>query len=326
MSFDSEKMGRLSMGVSEAVQAIYAYEDTATDTVATIMTTGYFDDYINSLNVNDIIYIVGSDDYAMARVTSVTTNVAVEEYAIASVQAGTVVASDLNQTSMGTVTSAASGTYLRIDQTSDSTTLTRCLRLASIGTAAVTTGDLVPAYCNASLPATGIAQAGTTIASGLFWTEVGATCTVGAGGSVIASSRHIMDVATDLDGVSGRASAISYFEAWNNATGGTLNAGLYVLNNMQTGSKAIGAGLRVVSGGASATFTYGVDLSDVTLASGGADIKLVAGPVILSGAGAPSGTAPKGSLYIRTNGTTTNDRAYINTDGATTWTALTTAA
>lgn len=44
------------------------------------------------------------------------------------------------------------------------------------------------------------------------------------------------------------------------------------------------------------------------------------------GSGAPALSAAKGSLYLRSNGSTTNDRAYINTDGGTTWTALTTAA
>jgi len=44
------------------------------------------------------------------------------------------------------------------------------------------------------------------------------------------------------------------------------------------------------------------------------------------GSGNPTLSAAKGSLYLKSNGTTTNDRAYINTDGGTTWTALTTAA
>ena len=47
---------------------------------------------------------------------------------------------------------------------------------------------------------------------------------------------------------------------------------------------------------------------------------------IFWGSGAPSITAVKGSLYLRTDGSTTNDRAYINTNGSTTWTALTTVA
>lgn len=49
-------------------------------------------------------------------------------------------------------------------------------------------------------------------------------------------------------------------------------------------------------------------------------------PQICMGSGAPTLSAAQGSLYLRTDGTTTNDRAYINTDGGTTWTALTTAA
>jgi len=49
---------------------------------------------------------------------------------------------------------------------------------------------------------------------------------------------------------------------------------------------------------------------------------------IFVGSGSPSGalTALKGSLYLRSNGTGTNDRAYINTDGGTTWTAIVTVA
>jgi hypothetical protein len=42
------------------------------------------------------------------------------------------------------------------------------------------------------------------------------------------------------------------------------------------------------------------------------------------GSGAPSVSAAKGSLYLRSDGSAVNNRAYINTDGSTTWTALTT--
>lgn len=47
---------------------------------------------------------------------------------------------------------------------------------------------------------------------------------------------------------------------------------------------------------------------------------------VFFGSGAPTLAAAKGSLYLRSDGTGTGDRAYINTDGNTTWTALTTAA
>lgn len=45
---------------------------------------------------------------------------------------------------------------------------------------------------------------------------------------------------------------------------------------------------------------------------------------VFFGSDAPTLSAAKGSLYLRSNGSTTNDRAYINTDGGTTWTPLTT--
>lgn len=44
------------------------------------------------------------------------------------------------------------------------------------------------------------------------------------------------------------------------------------------------------------------------------------------GSGAPTLTAAKGSLYLRSDGSATNNRMYVNTDGGTTWTAVTTAA
>lgn len=46
----------------------------------------------------------------------------------------------------------------------------------------------------------------------------------------------------------------------------------------------------------------------------------------LAGTGAPTMSAAKGSIYMRTDGSSSSTRMYINTDGATTWTAVTTAA
>lgn len=47
-------------------------------------------------------------------------------------------------------------------------------------------------------------------------------------------------------------------------------------------------------------------------------------PTITSGSGAPGTTQPKGSLYLRTDGSGANDRAYIATDSSGTWTAIVT--
>lgn len=47
---------------------------------------------------------------------------------------------------------------------------------------------------------------------------------------------------------------------------------------------------------------------------------------IYSGTGAPTLSAPQGSMYLRTDGSSISTRLYINTTGSTVWTAVTTAA
>lgn len=47
---------------------------------------------------------------------------------------------------------------------------------------------------------------------------------------------------------------------------------------------------------------------------------------VFFGSGAPTLSAAKGSLYLRSDGSSTSTRLYVNTDGATTWTNVTTAA
>ena len=83
--------------------------------------------------------------------------------------------------------------------------------------------------------------------------------------------------------------------------------------------------------GAAITATSTVTaLSGSALTAGGAaafiGTNTAAGMGIYMGSGAPTIAAAKGSLYLRSDGSGTADRAYINTNGSTTWTALTTAA
>ncbi len=47
---------------------------------------------------------------------------------------------------------------------------------------------------------------------------------------------------------------------------------------------------------------------------------------IFYGSGAPTLSAAQGSLYLRSDGSSTSTRMYVNTNGSTTWTAVTTAA
>lgn len=47
---------------------------------------------------------------------------------------------------------------------------------------------------------------------------------------------------------------------------------------------------------------------------------------VFFGSGAPTLSAAKGSLYLRSDGSSTTSRIYVNTDGSTGWTAITTVA
>jgi len=96
-----------------------------------------------------------------------------------------------------------------------------------------------------------------------------------------------------------------------------------------------GTTLRVRLGDGSAYAPLSAELVTVsagtaTPANGSTAARLLFGTTagfgIYYGSGAPTVSAAQGSLYLRSDGTTTNDRAYINSSGSTTWTALTTAA
>ena len=92
------------------------------------------------------------------------------------------------------------------------------------------------------------------------------------------------------------------FSATGNITGG---------NVLSTGTAAILSGTAVPAGGT---------------AGAGYKFSSVANLGVFFGSGAPTLSAAQGSLYLRTDGTTTNNRMYVNTNGSTTWTAVTTAA
>jgi hypothetical protein len=92
-------------------------------------------------------------------------------------------------------------------------------------------------------------------------------------------------------------------------TTATLGTATSVTTLSATGNVTADSGTAPVAGGAAAFLATST-----------------AGFGIYFGSGAPTVAAAKGSLYLRTDGSGTGDRAYINTNGSTTWTALTTAA
>jgi hypothetical protein len=91
---------------------------------------------------------------------------------------------------------------------------------------------------------------------------------------------------------------------------GTFGAATQVTTLAATGNITADSASGLVAGGASAFIATNV----------------AAGMGIYVGSGAPTVAAAQGSLYLRSDGSSTSTRAYINTNGSTTWTALTTAA
>lgn len=128
------------------------------------------------------------------------------------------------------------------------------------------------------------------------------------------------------------AGAIANVTVIGTAINATLNNTLY-----------LGNGQTVVPGTSSADFgsqanpwNYGIFGNSLyaqcstAIPAGGATGKgfLVSSTAnfgIFFGVGAPTLSAARGSLYLRSDGSGTNDRMYVNADNGTTWTAVTTA-
>jgi len=78
-----------------------------------------------------------------------------------------------------------------------------------------------------------------------------------------------------------------------------------------------------------ATGTVAIASATATPAGGSTSVRLVFGTTagfgVYVGSVAPTVSAAQGSLYLRSDGSSTSTRAYINSDGSTTWVAVTTA-
>ena len=100
-------------------------------------------------------------------------------------------------------------------------------------------------------------------------------------------------------------------------------------NDIVTISGASGSELTAITG--TATTTKGMTTWNATAipaggtAGSGYKFSSTSNFGVFFGSGAPSLSAAKGSLYLRSDGSGVADRGYINTDGGTTWTAIATA-
>jgi hypothetical protein len=137
-------------------------------------------------------------------------------------------------------------------------------------------------------------------------------------------------------GLTGTAQNVYRFAPSINQASGT-----YTVLDINPTETAVGAGPHYLAqgrlGGGGVASTFGIDRLGAFRSSLGT--ALTAGGTtnygyfmsasnigVICGSGAPTVSATKGTLYLRSDGSSSSTRAYVNTDGATTWTAITTAA
>ena len=92
-------------------------------------------------------------------------------------------------------------------------------------------------------------------------------------------------------------------------------------------TKAAGSFTSVSSTSSTSTGTL-TAISGTAITAGGSAAVLATSTAsfgIYLGSGAPTIAAAKGSLYLRSDGSSTSTRLYVNSDGSTTWVAVTTA-
>ena len=126
-----------------------------------------------------------------------------------------------------------------------------------------------------------------------------------------------------------------------NIQGGNLQTvGLISATGTVTGSSHLGAvvsvtgnvtGGNIISSGAISSVGNARILSGTAVPAGGTAgagylMSSTANLGVFFGSGAPTLSAAQGSLYLRTDSSTTNTRMYVNTDGSTTWTSVITVA
>ena len=103
-----------------------------------------------------------------------------------------------------------------------------------------------------------------------------------------------------------------------NISGGNVSATANVIGgNIRTGGQ--------VSATGNALFLAGTAVPVGGTAGAGIMMSSTTNLGVFFGSGAPTIAAAQGSLYLRTDGSSTSTRLYVNTTGSTSWTAVTTA-
>jgi hypothetical protein len=146
----------------------------------------------------------------------------------------------------------------------------------------------------------------TSFTLGQLWHYYATQGTIGAGSAVTSQMGFLAE--STLTG------ATNNFGFYSNIATGTGRWNFYAngtADNYLAGRLTVSGGTAIPAGG---TAGVGVNLSSTSNFG------------VFFGSGAPTLSAAKGSLYLRSDGSGINDRMYVNTNGTTTWTAVVTTA
>jgi fibronectin-binding autotransporter adhesin len=159
-------------------------------------------------------------------------------------------------------------------------------------------------------------------------THTGATASLSGnitGGNILTAG--LISAAGNVTG--GNILTAGLISVTGNITGGNISAVIHTgttasLSGNVTGGNVLSSAL--ISAVGNAMILSGTAMPAGGTAGAGYKLSSTNNFGIFFGSGAPTLSAAQGSLYLRSDGSTTNDRMYVNTNGATTWTAVITAA
>jgi hypothetical protein len=132
----------------------------------------------------------------------------------------------------------------------------------------------------------------------------------------------ILSVTGNIQG--GNLRTVGLISATGTVTGSSLLGTVVSVTGNVTGGNIISSA--VISSAGSARILSSTAVPAGGTAGAGYLMSSTANLGVFFGSGAPTLSAAQGSLYLRTDGSTTSTRMYVNTTGSTVWTAVTTAA
>ena len=193
------------------------------------------------------------------------------------------------------------------------------------------TGDIVGNIVVTGSTFTGNVTAGNLLTGGLISATGNVTggnllsATLSLSGNVLSAINTTANITTTANISVGNVLINGITTSTGNVTGGNLRTtGQMSASGNVTGGNILSSAVVSAVGNATILSATGVPAGGTTGA--GYKMSSTTNLGIFFGSGAPTLSAAQGSLYLRTDGSSTTTRMYINTNGSTTWTNVVTSA